>query len=121
VLRDFCVTLLHTVAPGVGERTTGFSARKKGARSRHCSRAPKARYGFPGVVFVTLEDETGNVNVVVWRDVASGQRRELLGSRLMGVEGVLEKEGEVMHLVARRLTDYSALLGQLRIESRDFH
>jgi error-prone DNA polymerase len=74
-----------------------------------------------GVVFVTLEDETGCVNVVVWRDLGDRQRRELLGSRLMGVEGVLEREGEVVHLVARRLVDHSRLLGHLATVSRDFH
>ncbi|MBI2316794.1 MAG: hypothetical protein HYU75_07225 [Betaproteobacteria bacterium] len=70
---------------------------------------------------MTLEDETGYVNVVVWRDVTERQRRELLGARLMGVEGVLEREGEVVHLVARRLADHSALLGRLATRSRDFH
>jgi error-prone DNA polymerase len=74
-----------------------------------------------GVVFVTLEDETGSVNVIVWRDLADGQRRELLKSRLMGVEGVLEREGEVTHLIARRLHDHTALLGRLKTRSRDFH
>ena len=76
-----------------------------------------------GVVFVTLEDETGYVNVVVWRDLGEHQRSELLCSRLMGVEGVLEREGEVVHLVARRLMDHSALLGKLAptMASRDFH
>jgi error-prone DNA polymerase len=74
-----------------------------------------------GVVFVTLEDETGYVNVVVWNDLVERQRRELLGSSLLGVEGVMQKEGEVVHLVARRLTDYTALLGGLKVESRDFH
>lgn len=74
-----------------------------------------------GVVFVTLEDETGSVNVVVWRDLGDRQRRDLLGSRLMGVYGVLEREGEVVHLIARRLIDHSALLGALEISSRDFH
>jgi error-prone DNA polymerase len=74
-----------------------------------------------GVVFVTLEDETGYVNVVVWNDLVERQRRELLGSSLLGVEGVMQKEGEVVHLVARRLTDYTALLGKLKVESRDFH
>ena len=74
-----------------------------------------------GVVFVTLEDETGYVNVVVWRDITERQRRELLTSRLMGVEGVLEREGEVVHLVARRLIDHSPLLGRLATASRDFH
>jgi error-prone DNA polymerase len=74
-----------------------------------------------GAVFVTLEDETGCINVIVWRDLTERQRRELLGARLMGVEGVLEREGEVIHLVARRLTDHSALLGALVVGSRDFH
>ena len=75
-----------------------------------------------GVVFVTLEDETGYVNVVVWRDLGEHQRSELLCSRLMGVDGVLEREGEVVHLVARRLMDHSALLGKLAhaTASRDF-
>ena len=74
-----------------------------------------------GVVFVTLEDETGCLNVVVWRDLAERQRKELLGSRLMAVQGVLEREGEVVHLIARKLFDHSAWLGQLEARSRDFH
>ncbi len=74
-----------------------------------------------GVVFVTLEDETGHVNVVVWRTLSERQRRELLGSRLMAVHGVVEREGEVVHLVARQLVDESALLGRLLTRSRDFH
>jgi error-prone DNA polymerase len=74
-----------------------------------------------GTVFVTLEDETGYVNVIVWPDLIDRQRRELLGARLMGVEGVLEREGEVMHLIARRLSDHSGLLGRLATQSRDFH
>jgi error-prone DNA polymerase len=74
-----------------------------------------------GVVFVTLEDETGYVNVVVWRDLGERSRRELLGAQLMTVHGVIEREGEVVHLVARRLVDHSALLGRLVTRSRDFH
>jgi error-prone DNA polymerase len=74
-----------------------------------------------GVIFVTLEDETGSVNVIVWRDLADRQRRELLGSRLMGVYGTLEREGEVVHLIAKRLVDHSELLGALQTSSRDFH
>ena len=73
-----------------------------------------------GVTFVTLEDETGFVNVVVWRDLGDKQRKALLGARLMGVQGVVEREGEVVHLVARRLIDHSDLLGQIVIHSRDF-
>jgi error-prone DNA polymerase len=78
-----------------------------------------------GVVFVTLEDESGCVNVVVWRDLVDRQRRELLGARLLGVEGVIERDGAVVHLVARRLVDRSALLermlGRVEVASRDFH
>jgi len=74
-----------------------------------------------GVIFVTLEDETGSVNVIVWRNLADRQRRELLGSRLMGVHGTLEREGEVVHLIAKRLVDHSELLGALQTSSRDFH
>jgi error-prone DNA polymerase len=74
-----------------------------------------------GVVFVTLEDETGCMNIVVWRNLVESQRRELLGARLMGVQGVVERDGDVVHVVARRLSDYSALLGPLTAASRDFH
>lgn len=74
-----------------------------------------------GVIFVTLEDETGNVNVIVWNNVLQKQRRELLASTLLGVGGQIQREGEVIHLVAARLFDYSALLGQLQTASRDFH
>jgi error-prone DNA polymerase len=73
------------------------------------------------VVFVTLEDETGCMNVVVWRNLVETQRAELLGARLLGVQGVVERDGEVVHLVARRLVDYSSLLGPLAAPSRDFH
>ena len=77
-----------------------------------------------GVVFVTLEDETGSVNVIVWPDVAAAQRRPLLASRLLTVYGVWQREGEgeraVMHLIARRLVDQTALLQGLASRSRDF-
>jgi error-prone DNA polymerase len=74
-----------------------------------------------GVIFVTLEDETGMVNVVVWRDVAENQRRALLGSQLLAVHGTVERQGEVVHLLAGKLVDHSALLGGLVARSRDFH
>ncbi len=74
-----------------------------------------------GVMFVTLEDETGQVNVVVWRNVAETWRRPLLGSRLLEVAGRVQREGEVVHLVAERMADRSALLGGLDVRSRDFH
>ena len=60
-------------------------------------------------------------NVVVWRDLAERQRRELLESRLLAVEGKLERKDGVQHLVARRLEDLTPLLGGLDVRSRDFH
>jgi error-prone DNA polymerase len=72
-------------------------------------------------IFVTLEDETGYTNVIVWGHVAAKQHRVLLGSKMLGVDGIVEKEGNVVHLIAQQLSDYSWLLGPLAVESRDFH
>lgn len=72
------------------------------------------------VTFVTLEDETGPVNLVVWGRLAERQRRELLGARLLGAIGEIQKEGEVLHLIAHQLIDYSDLLRELTISARDF-
>jgi error-prone DNA polymerase len=74
-----------------------------------------------GVTFVTLEDETGYVNLIVWRNVAERQRQALVGSRLLGVAGELQTEGEVMHVIAHRLVDLSRWLGRLVTPTRDFH
>jgi error-prone DNA polymerase len=74
-----------------------------------------------GVVFVTLEDETGQANIVVWQSVAETWRRPLLGSRLLEISGRVQREGQVVHLVAERMRDRSALLGALDVRSRDFH
>ena len=74
-----------------------------------------------GVIFVTLEDETGHVNLIVWQAVAERQRRVLLGSSLLGVRGEVQRQGEVLHLIAEQLEDLSGLLGRLRVDSRDFH
>ena len=73
-----------------------------------------------GVTFLTIEDETGYLNLIVWEQVSERQRAELLGAALLGVEGKVQKEGEVLHVVVERLHDYSALLGSLRTRSRDF-
>jgi error-prone DNA polymerase len=74
-----------------------------------------------GVIFATLEDETGYVNVIVWNDLAERQRRELIGSRLLAVSGEVQREGLVVHVLARRLEDLSAMLGRLSTTSHDFH
>ena len=73
-----------------------------------------------GVTFVTLEDDTGNVNLIVWRNVGATHRRTLLESRLMEAEGTLQREGLVTHVIVARLHDRSRLLGRLMTPSRDF-
>jgi error-prone DNA polymerase len=73
------------------------------------------------VIFVTLEDETGAVNVIVWPAVAAAQRRPLLAASLLTVYGVWQREGEVRHLIAKTLVDHSSLLQGLVTRSRDFH
>jgi error-prone DNA polymerase len=74
-----------------------------------------------GVVFITLEDETGVINLIVWSSLLEAQRREVLGARLMGVVGEVQREGAVVHVIARRLIDHTAWLGRLTVTSRDFH
>ncbi|MDR0775122.1 MAG: error-prone DNA polymerase [Azonexus sp.] len=74
-----------------------------------------------GIVFVTLEDESGWANIVVQPWLVDKQRRELLGATLLGVYGQLQQSGQVVHLVAKRLVDLSAWLGRLETTSRDFH
>ena len=78
-----------------------------------------------GVVFMTLEDETGYINVVVWQQVLEDHRRAVLGARLLTVYGVIQREGDVVHLVARHVIDstplLTELLGPLSTTSRDFH
>ena len=106
-------------AQNLRDRSHGTVARAAGLVT--CRQRPDTA---SGVIFVTLEDETGTVNVVVWTNVAERQRKELLTAQLLGVEGRIERDGEVVHLVARRLRDHSRLLarlaGPLAAPSRDF-
>ena len=74
-----------------------------------------------GVTFITLEDEFGHVNVVVWNHIAQTQRRPYLEARLLAIEGRWEAVDGVSHLIARRLHDLSGLLADLDARSRDFH
>jgi len=74
-----------------------------------------------GVTFVTMEDETGYVNLIVWNRVAVEQRAALLESRLLEVQGKLQREGDVQHVIAARLTNLSSMLGELVVASRNFH
>ncbi len=74
-----------------------------------------------GVTFVTLEDETSHVNLIVWERVATAYRAALLQARLLEVRGRLQRQGDVLHVIARRLCDLTPWLGELVVVSRDFH
>ncbi|MGW8248948.1 MAG: OB-fold nucleic acid binding domain-containing protein, partial [Acidiferrobacterales bacterium] len=74
-----------------------------------------------GVVFVTLEDEFGHANIIVWNSLVQSQRKELLNSKLLGVFGEVQRDGKVIHVVAHRLVDLTGQLQQLSLRSRDFH
>jgi error-prone DNA polymerase len=74
-----------------------------------------------GVTFLTIEDEMGQINLIVWKDVAEMQRRPMVESRLLEVHGKLQKQQGVMHVIVQRLIDRSALAGRLTTYSRDFH
>jgi error-prone DNA polymerase len=96
------------VPPGARVATAGLVINRQRPGSAH------------DVTFVTLEDETGQVNLVVWKPIAERQRAVLLGARLLGVYGEVQREAGVTHLIARRLVDHSALLGGLVTRSRDY-
>jgi error-prone DNA polymerase len=73
-----------------------------------------------GVIFVTLEDETGHINLVVWKKIAEEQRTALLQARLLGIDGDLQIEGKVIHVIVRKMIDHTSLLGELQVTSRNF-
>ena len=73
-----------------------------------------------GVLFMTLEDETGQTNVIVWPALLEKYRREVLGASLLAVYGVWQADGKVRHLIAKRLVDRSELLGNLPTSAREF-
>ena len=114
-------------------QSLGLCSAREVARSRHrqlirtggivtCRQRPATA---SGVTFITLEDETGCINIVVWRTVAERFRKELLGACLLVVYGHLERVdtngNAVVHVIADRLVDRSTLLGGLTVNSRDFH
>jgi error-prone DNA polymerase len=73
-----------------------------------------------GTIFLTLEDETGHVNVVIWQRLWERQRSIILNASLIAVDGVLESDGEVYHLIARQVHDFDELTKGLKTRSRDF-
>ncbi|WP_105199730.1 error-prone DNA polymerase [Pseudoalteromonas sp. T1lg10] len=74
-----------------------------------------------GVTFLTLEDDTGNINVVVWLATAKAQQKAFLTARLLEVKGVVEHHKGVVHVIAGRLIDHSDKLPALILKSRFFH
>lgn len=73
-----------------------------------------------GITFLTLEDEHGMVNALVWKRVAEEQRRPFLESRLMAIDGRLERSEGVQHLIVHRMENYGEMLEGLAMGSRDF-
>jgi error-prone DNA polymerase len=118
---------LELLRPGLAKQRFRTAAQlaqcRHGALARVCGIVTvRQRPGTAkGTIFVSLEDETGSINVIVHAELVEKQRKELLGSSLMAVAGVVQREGEVVHLVAQRLEDHSRLLGRLATESRNFH
>jgi error-prone DNA polymerase len=96
----------------------------------------RQRPGKGNVTFITLEDETGIANVILWQRKFEAQRRVVMSAAMLGVKGVMQKEGEVIHIVADRLEDLTPLLHRvgamdapagagaapvIKVKSRDFH
>ncbi|WP_029872294.1 error-prone DNA polymerase [Rhizobium leguminosarum] len=73
-----------------------------------------------GVMFLTIEDETGPANVVVWPSLFEKRRRVVLGSSMMAINGKIQREGDVVHLVAQQLFDLSGDLSGLADRDVDF-
>ena len=103
-------------------RSVQLEALPHGRRVRHAGivRMRQSPPTASGVTFVTLEDEDGMINVVVWQQVMQRQRRTLVESRLLGIEGRWERVEGVSHLIAERMTNLDGLLGGLETGSRDF-
>ncbi len=74
-----------------------------------------------GVLFLTLEDETGNINVVVWKYLQERCRQVLLNGKILQINGVVERDRDVIHIIAGEIFDHSEALDELAIKSRDFH
>jgi error-prone DNA polymerase len=110
----------YLTAAGIGQARDKQRVRTTGIVT--CRQRPSTA---SGVTFVTIEDETGTVNVVVWNTTGEKYRRAMLGSTLLTVYGHVERVttgvAPIVHLIASRLEDHSPLLGALTTASRDFH
>ncbi len=94
-----------------------------GSRARACGLVTMRQRPMTasGTLFLTLEDETGCVNVVIWPRLWEKQRAEILGASILAIDGVMETDGEVHHLIASQVHDFSHLADGLQTRSRDFH
>ena len=122
-LRCHPLALLRDRLTSVGLQTAGDVLQRPNGAAVHAAGLVITRQrpsSASGVIFVTIEDETGYLNLVVWERVAERQRQVLLGATLLGVHGEVQREGAVVHIVARQLNDHSGLLGELPTQSRDF-
>lgn len=115
LLRQTLGELRFLPAQEVARRQAGLMVRAAGLVLM------RQRPGKGNAVFITLEDETGNLNLIVWRHLAERQRKTLLSAKLLGVWAEIQRADGVQHLIVRRLYDYSHLLAELQIRSRDFH
>ncbi|WP_456413044.1 error-prone DNA polymerase [Thiolapillus sp.] len=115
LLREKLEALRFVPAEAVGRRQPGLMVRAAGLV------LTRQRPGKGNAVFITLEDETGSLNLIIWRHLAERQRKIVLGAKLLGVWAEIQRADGVQHLIVRRLYDHSSLLAELRIRSRDFH
>jgi len=74
-----------------------------------------------GVIFLTLEDETNNINIVIWTRVLETFRAAVVQGRLLKIKGIMERKGSVIHVIAGHVEDMSHYLEQISLKSRDFH
>lgn len=86
-----------------------------------CDRFSRVRSTALGVIFCSLEDETGTANLIIRPTIYSRFRKEATGAVALITEGRVERQGEVAHLQTARIEDVSHALDQLRSVSRDFH
>ena len=123
-LRRHPLAILRPVLAGQGWRTAAeLHDWPNGRLARACGivtvrQQPETA---KGVMFVSLEDETGSVQVIVWPAVKARPRVPLLQSRLLAVKGTWQRDGDVRNLIAGHVEDLTALLGGLSTASRDFH
>jgi len=108
-LRLLTAEAVQQVEPGARVRIAGLAITRQRPASAN------------EVTFVTLEDETGQLNLVIWKRVAVRRRATLLQARLLGAVGEVQRESGVTHIVVSELMDYSSMLGGLVVRARDFH